>query len=83
MFFGGAFSAGAEMFLFIGIERGIAGAVVSIAGTNSILVGLLNWIFQGATPTLMHVLAIGLTTSGILVMSLGDFVYRRIQKHIS
>jgi len=42
MFAGGSFSAGEEMFLFIGIERGIAEAVVSFAGTKSILVGLLN-----------------------------------------
>lgn len=83
MFAGGAFSAGAEIFLFIGIERGIAGAVVSVAGTNSILVGLLNWVFQGAAPTFIHVIAIGLTTTGILVMSIGDLVYHRLKKRLS
>lgn len=81
VFGGGFFAAGAEIFLFIGIERGVAGAVVSMAGTNGIIVGILNWLIQGATPSFLQVIAIALTFIGILVMSLGDLILKRIRKH--
>jgi drug/metabolite transporter (DMT)-like permease len=83
VFIGGVVSAGAEIFLFMGIERGVVGVVVSIAGTNTIAVGLLNWMFQGATPSYYQVIAISLTTAGILVMSLGDLTLTKIRKHFS
>ena len=81
VFWGGVFAACAEIFLFLGIERGVAGAVVSIAGTNGIVVGLLNWLIQGATPFFLQIVAIALTFTGILVMSLGDIISIRFRKH--
>ena len=80
VFFGGIFAAGAEIFLFLGIERGVAGAVVSIAGSNGIVVGILNWALQGAAMTIMQIVAIALTFTGILTMSLGDIILNKIRK---
>lgn len=80
MFFGGIFAAGAEIYLFMGIERGITGVVVSIAGWNTILVGLLNWILQGAQPSTWQMLAILWTFIGILTLSIGDIIVLRIKR---
>lgn len=74
VFGAGVFAAGADMFLYIGIERGVAGAVVSIAGSNGIIIGVLNWLIQGAMLTSIQVLAIIIAFIGILIMSLGDIL---------
>jgi drug/metabolite transporter (DMT)-like permease len=75
---GALFSAGAETYQFIGIERGVAGVVVALTNTNGILIGLLNWAFQGAVPSIIQGFAIILTFIGILVMSIGDLVIPKI-----
>ena len=82
MFCAAIFTAGADLHLFMGIERGVAGAVVSIVGTNGIMVGLLNWVIQGATPSIIQAIAIFLTFIGILVLSLGDLISKRLRIHL-
>ena len=69
---------GAELFLFIAIERGIAGAAVSITGSNSIAVGLLNWIIDGVPPTAVQSTGILVSFAGILMISLGDTILQKI-----
>ena len=72
------FSAGAETYQFIGIESGVAGVVVALTNTNGILIGLLNWAFQGAVPSILQGFAIILTFIGILIMSVGNLVLAKI-----
>ena len=78
--FAGFFASLAELFLFIAVERGVAGSAVSLVSSNTVLVMFLNWGINGATPSTIQ--AAGITGSflGIVVISLGDMAIDRIKK---
>ena len=79
VFVAGFFSSLAEMFLFIAVERGVAGSAVSLVSSNTVLVMFLNWGINGATPSAIQ--AAGITGSflGIVIISLGDILVKGIR----
>lgn len=64
------------------LSQGIAGPVVSIVTSNGILVGIMNAVFQGSIPSIPQIVGIIFTLLGVIVLSTGDMIYKRIMKYL-
>jgi len=83
MFLVSVFNVSSEVFLFMGIEQGVTGSVVSIVGSNSILVTCLNWLLDGMVLSPLQVLGIATCFAGVLLISLGDQIAKRARLLLS